>query len=147
MNPSWIYDDGGRKAAGFGGEAGDCVCRAIAIATGKPYRETHDELTTIGWRYTGIWRYSDEPGFDMPWREARRRLRAYIKDSLGWTWTPTMKIGSGCKVHLRAEELPDGRLIAQVTHHLVAVIDGVVHDLGDCSRGGTRCVYGYYRMA
>jgi hypothetical protein len=27
---SWAYDDGGRKAAGFKGDAGDCVTRAIA---------------------------------------------------------------------------------------------------------------------
>jgi hypothetical protein len=25
------------------------------------------------------------------------------------------------------------------------VIDGVIHDTHDCSRGGTRCVYGYWR--
>jgi hypothetical protein len=26
------------------------------------------------------------------------------------------------------------------------VIDGVIHDTHDCSRNGTRCVYGYYRV-
>jgi hypothetical protein len=31
------YDDGGRKAAGFKGRAGDCVTRAIAIAAQLPY--------------------------------------------------------------------------------------------------------------
>ena len=35
--PRWQYNDGGRSAAGFSGKTGDCVCRAIAIATGKPY--------------------------------------------------------------------------------------------------------------
>ena len=35
---SWIHDDGGRRAAGFKGEAGDCATRAIAIATGHEYR-------------------------------------------------------------------------------------------------------------
>ena len=53
-------------------------------------------------------------------------------------------IGSGCRVHLRAEELPPGRLIVSVSRHLVAVIDGVIHDTLDCSRNGSRCVYGYY---
>lgn len=65
----------------------------------------------------------------------------------GWVWTPTMFIGSGCKVHLRGDELPAGRLIVSVSKHLVAVIDGVIHDTYDCSRNGTRCVYGYYRKA
>jgi hypothetical protein len=34
MKPIWQFDDGGRGAAGFKGKTGDCVCRAIAIATG-----------------------------------------------------------------------------------------------------------------
>jgi hypothetical protein len=55
-----------------------------------------------------------------------------------------MAIGQGCKVHLRATELPAGRLIVQVSKHLVAVIDGVIRDTSDPSRGGKRCVYGYY---
>lgn len=32
------YNDGGRAEAGFKGTTGDCVCRAIAIATERPYR-------------------------------------------------------------------------------------------------------------
>ena len=32
-------DDGGRVAAGFEGKTGDCVTRAIAIATGRDYRD------------------------------------------------------------------------------------------------------------
>jgi hypothetical protein len=55
-----------------------------------------------------------------------------------------MRVGSGCRVHLRADELPPGRLIVRVSKHVAAVIDGVIHDTFDCSRGGTRCVYGYF---
>lgn len=40
----FVYDDGGRGAAGFKGAAGDCVTRALAIATGKPYLEVYDDL-------------------------------------------------------------------------------------------------------
>jgi hypothetical protein len=57
-----------------------------------------------------------------------------------------MQIGSGCKVHFRSAELPPGRLIVKVSRHLVAVIDGVIHDTSDCSRRGTRCVYGYWSL-
>jgi hypothetical protein len=57
-----------------------------------------------------------------------------------------MSIGSGCTVHLRDGELPMGRLIVSVSLHLVAVIDGIIHDTHDCSRDGTRCVYGYWRL-
>ena len=37
----WVYDDGGRNAAGFRGKAGDCVARSIAIATRLPYRQVY----------------------------------------------------------------------------------------------------------
>jgi hypothetical protein len=47
-------------------------------------------------------------------------------------------------VHLRDGELPSGRLIVQVSRHVVAVIDGVMHDTHDPSRNGQRAVYGYY---
>jgi len=47
-----------------------------------------------------------------------------VMKSLDWIWTPTMQIGSGCTVHLRADELPSGRLVVSVSKHLTAVIDG-----------------------
>ena len=62
----------------------------------------------------------------------------------GWRWVPCMTIGSGCKVHLRADELPDGNLIVRLSRHLACVRNGVLHDNHDSSRGGTRCCYGYY---
>ncbi len=70
--------------------------------------------------------------------------------ALGFTWTAAMKIGTGCKVHLHASELPTGRLVVVVSKHLTAMIDGIIHDTFDPSREvdgiGRRCVYGYWRM-
>jgi hypothetical protein len=57
-----------------------------------------------------------------------------------------MSIGSGCRVHLRDGELPPGRLVVKVSRHYAAVIGGVLHDTHDSTRGGTRCVYGYWRL-
>ena len=54
-------------------------------------------------------------------------------------------IGTGCVAHLAPGELPEGRVVARVSKHLTAVIDGVIRDTFDPSRGGTRCVYGYWR--
>ena len=56
-----------------------------------------------------------------------------------------MRIGTGCKVHLKSDELPIGRIIVRLSKHVCAVIDGVINDTYDCSREGTRCVYGYYK--
>lgn len=43
---NWVYNDGGRADAGFKGEAGDCVTRAIAIAMDRPYKEVYNELAS-----------------------------------------------------------------------------------------------------
>jgi hypothetical protein len=65
-------------------------------------------------------------------------------DHLGWKWVPTMQVGVGCKVHLREEELPKGRIIVNVARHYAAVIDGVLYDSWDSQQDGNRCVYGYW---
>jgi hypothetical protein len=43
----FVYNDGGRKAAGFKGTTGDCVTRAIAIATDRPYIEVYNALARL----------------------------------------------------------------------------------------------------
>ena len=45
MKTEFNYNDGGRSIAGYKGKTGDCVCRAIAIATGKPYQEIYESLS------------------------------------------------------------------------------------------------------
>lgn len=64
---------------------------------------------------------------------------------LGFSWTPTMAIGSGTQVHVRRGELPtSGRHILNLSRHLSVLIDGKIHDVFDPSRNGTRAVYGYW---
>ena len=64
---------------------------------------------------------------------------------LGWTFIPLMEIGKGCQAHLKANEIPmNDTIICRVSKHLVCVKNGVLNDTYNCSRGGTRCVYGYY---
>lgn len=139
----WVYDDGGRHAAGFDGLTGDCVVRSIAIAAQLPYLEVYRALAD------GMGRYLSRNG-RMGTRSARNGVaksvyHRYLTRTLGWRWVPTMGIGTGCRVHLRRAELPSGRLAVCISGHMTAMIDGVIHDTYDCSRGGTRCVYGYYR--
>jgi hypothetical protein len=133
------YNDGGRKAAGFTGTAGDCTVRAIAIATGQEYLAVYDALFALNkGQNKNPRRCSPRDGGTRT-----KTIRAYMK-SIGWRWVPTMGIGTGCRVHLKADELPNGRLVCRVSKHNVAVVDGVLNDTYDPSRGETRCVYGYY---
>lgn len=140
------YNDGGRKEAGFKGTAGDCVCRAIAIASGLPYKEVYEFLANGNASQRKSKHTRDTK------RSARNGIyttRKWFKDymiSLGFKWTPTMFIGSGCNVHVRPNELPKGRLVLNLSKHSTAFIDGVLQDTYDCSRDGTRCVYGYWQL-
>lgn len=136
-----IISDGGRAGAGFLGSAGDCVTRSIAIATGKKYVEVYNRLN---WLAQAERRGKRKRGISSARNGVYKRTYRRYLESLGWVWHPTMKIGSGCKVHLRESELPSGRLIVTLSKHLTCVIDGVIHDTHDPSRDGTRCVYGYF---
>ena len=137
----FVYDDGGRKAAEYRGDTGDCATRAIAIVTGTPYQNVYQLVNEYGRaERKGKNRRSKSSARTGVWSLTMRRIMA----DLGWSWQPTMAIGQGCTVHLRAEELPGGKLIVRTSKHYVAVINGVVHDTYDPSRDGTRCVYGYW---
>lgn len=152
LSSDWFkFNDGGRAAAGYKGHAGDCVTRAVAIATGKPYQEIYDAMFSAIKEHaegrsrsaTRAARGGGRRGTTPRNGVAKEVTKKYLA-ALGWKWTPTMGIGTGCKVHLKASELPGGRLIVSVSKHLVAVIDGVINDTHDPSRNGTRCVYGYW---
>ncbi|MAK37596.1 MAG: hypothetical protein CMC15_15670 [Flavobacteriaceae bacterium] len=144
-NINYKYNDGGKPKTVKG--KGDCVVRAITIASGLPYTEVadalrpecrkHNKLIKAGKRTTHRGKNSLTSGIH------KEVYHSWLLSN-GWTWTPTMLIGQGCKVHLTKSELPKGTIIARVSRHLVACIDGVINDTYDCSRNGTRCVYGYY---
>ena len=56
----------------------------------------------------------------------------------GWVWHSAPKFKG---VKARAEDMPDGVVIARQARHFVAVIDGAVHDIWNCSH---KMVYGYW---
>ena len=133
--------DGGRSKYFNGQAPGDCVARAIAIATERDYLEVYDALNLLAKK--------ERPRGNRKRSSARTGLtkatsKRYMKELDGWEWVPTMGIGTGCTVHLKEEELPGGRLICTVSKHWCAVIDGVLYDAFDSTREGTRCVYGYW---
>lgn len=133
----FIYNDGGRKEAGFKGTTGDCVCRSVSIATGLPYSEIYKLINEFGKKERRKDKSSARTGV---YKATIRR----IMEHLGWEWHPTMFVGQGCKVHMREDELPKGRIVVNLSRHSAAVIDGVLYDTYDCTRNGTRCVYGYF---
>lgn len=141
-------NDGGREAAGYKGGAGDCVVRAIAIAAEIPYMQVYEDLRAANATYADkrndkLARRLNATGASPRNGNHRNVFHDYILGH-GFDWVPTMKVGAGCQVHMLANELPSGRLIVKVSKHLTAVINGVIQDTHNPSRGGSRCIYGYY---
>jgi hypothetical protein len=137
----WGYNDGGRAASGFKGEADDCVVRAVAIAADLAYRDVYDALNdlTRDARIAGR-RHGARTGIP------RNVYQLYLENH-GFVWYPIMGIGTGTTVHLRDGEIPtEGRHVARLSKHLCAIVDGVVLDTHDPSRNGTRAVYGLFSM-
>ena len=138
----FIYSDGGRSKYFKATDVGDCVTRAICNATGKDYKIVYSDLKELAKheRITKKHKHKSSVRDGV----SKRTLKKYIK-SLGWVWHPVMGIGTGCTMHLTDEDFPPfGTYIVSVSKHLTCVKDGVILDTYDCSRDGSRCVYGYW---
>jgi hypothetical protein len=148
MKTSFVFNDGGAHIK----DRGHCVSRSIAIVTGLPFIEVYTTIKAC-MRATRNARGKDfYDGYALaagakktsPARGVPMPIVHQVLKELGFLWVPTMRIGQGCKVHMRSDELPPGRLIVRLSGHVTAVIDGVEHSTYDSSRNGTRCVYGYW---
>lgn len=130
------YDDGGRSNYFKANKVGDCVCRAIAIASGRDYKEIYNLLyKTMG---------ESPRGGVMTSGVRFKRLMV----ELGFKWVSLCSVGSKQSSHFFVGELPSrGRLVCSAHRHEVAVVDGVVRDTWDSrynSWGEPRRIYGYW---
>lgn len=142
MELEFNYNSGGREKYFTKERVGDCVCRAIAIANDMDYLEVYNMINDYA---------KSEHITKRKKKKSNARNGVYkgtekrILTELGWKWKPTMEIGKGCQCHLRANEIPmDKTIICQVSKHLTVVKNGVINDTYNCSREGTRCVYGIW---
>ena len=137
----FVYSTGGREKYFAKENVGDCVCRAITNATGLDYMEVYNMINDESKsERTGCRKREKSSARNGVYKSTIRK----VMEKLGWTWIPCMTIGSGCQVHLNEKELPKGTLMVSVSKHCTCVKDGVLYDTYDCSREGTRCVYGYF---
>lgn len=152
------YNDGGRSKYFKADNVGDCVTRAIAIATGRDYKEIYDTLNQMAKkestkRHRGHKRSQSRNGV---FKETWKRYLANI----GWVHVSTCAIGSSkSKVKFVDGALPEkGTYIVQLSRYLTTLVDGVINDTYDCSKkqyydwysgdlvtNEERCVYGYWR--
>lgn len=110
-----VHRDGGRRMAGYKGLTGDCVTRALAIATGHPY--------------TSVYKIVDRAGRESGYKNnnAHQGVNGYVTDALMDAFGGKFhKLPHG--TYLRPGVLPDGITIVLMEEHVLAVIDGVAYD-------------------
>jgi hypothetical protein len=128
--------DGGRLDAGFKGRGGDCVVRAIAIATNEPYIRVRRGLAELSSEMTGGLETSAANGVARP-------VSHTWLSNLGWETVITKKS--------YLSDIPlKGIYIASLPRHYVAVVNGVIHDTWDSSvsmktKCGSPVMEGYYQ--
>lgn len=139
----YVYSDGGRAEAGFKGTTNDCVCRAIAIASGLPYKWVYDRLNVLAKEEKPSKR-RHSPKKSSARNGVHRVTYDKLLKELGFVWVPLCRPGQPGP-RLDPANLPKrGRLILRLSKHLAAFVDGTLCDIYDCSRGATRMVYGYW---
>lgn len=147
---SFIYNDGGRKAAGYKGNPGDCVIRAIAIAADMPYNDVYEGMRQRNKQYRDshnnkVSRQLKKRGTSPRNGNYKEVYEPYILE-LGFTWVPLSGIGMSDdkRTKLGRDKMPNGTVILRLGKHLCACIDGVVHDKFNPAENSTRQVYGYW---
>lgn len=126
---NFIFNDGGRKEAGYKGSAGDCGARAMAIALGLDYKTAYKELAQA----------NKDKGLA---KSARNGIYKDVYEDVlkkhGWIWNPAPKfVGRKAK----CSDMPTGTVIARQAGHYVAVTNGIPQDIWDSSE---KMVYGYW---
>jgi hypothetical protein len=125
----FYYNDGGRVESGRRGIAGDCAVRAMAIALDLDYDACYKEIAQAN---------KDNGRAKSVRHGVMKDVYGAVLKRHGWVWHSAPKFKG---VKARAEDMPDGVVIARQARHFVAVIDGAVHDIWNCSH---KMVYGYW---
>ncbi len=129
----FVWDDGGRAACGFVGLTGDCVPRAIAIATGVRYRDVYDTLGS---------QCAKSPRHGVDTETAATFLRERY-------WNQTI----GFDRPFELDDLPMGVVIVHIakannrSQHFCTMVDRIIHDTWDPSDDDDYLVKSYWTSA
>jgi hypothetical protein len=141
------HTDGGRHAAMYVENEieprvnkGDCVTRAIAIATGTPYAEVYEDIKYLCDTEEPI-RYEKKSDVNngvnnriwAPYVEEYFNVASSYKSPAMFDVTDVgeQPINDCGHFHLDADEFSEGTFIVEIWGHLLAIIDGVLHDSWD----------------
>ena len=146
----FMFSDGGRELAGYKGDAGDCVTRAIstAIAWESDSRYEYEKHRSELMKRMSSWRKTSRSKKAKATKSNSVRngtpqevYRPYLED-LGWERVSLVKFGDPTRKEMVKEDIPDGVVILEVSKHLVACVRHAVFDTWDC-REATIFVEGF----
>ena len=132
---SYEYDDGGRRDAGYKGDTGDCVVRAIAIVTGKPYKEVYrvmaTEMKAHGYTASGNAYATSEKKLKTPRKRGQLTVRKVQDKVKGMFGFKKVSLSRGVRPTFEEAHREYGDCLASTTKHVVALKDGALRDTWD----------------
>lgn len=119
------------------GEENDCTVRALANVLGAPYPLAHKILTAAGRKPRDGMRWSE-------WSKVYSRLGLKLMSVHGTTKNArfiakatNVTVSNGVTLEKILTELQSGRYVVHIRGHVLAVIDGKIHDYG-YNKAGSR---------
>lgn len=114
--------------------------RAVAAASGEPLTKIVALVKEVNKELGGVGHVPEEQLQGQAHSRSDVKTSAFdeVMRRMGWVWTNTLT------AHLRADELPPGRLVCHAEEHMVAIIDGVIQDAEGRRCDGTIHVNGYF---
>lgn len=146
INSGQVHTDGGRQHNNsYSGTAGDCVPRAIAIATGMPYSQVYSRLQNL----TNIHNNTSNNNLSRccEYGTDAKIYHPYL-ESMGWRYNPGSRLSFG------SSQLQQGTVMVLIRfhrsgeNHLFTMTNGVAYDTFSPYQRGQQegyNIYGYYK--
>ncbi len=129
------YDDGGRAAAGYRGETGDCVVRAIAICAREDYRAVYrtmaEHMKRNGYAASGNAYATRESNRKEPRRRGQltaRRVQRRVLEAYGFR---RVRLPAGERPTFTEAHRQYGDCVVGTARHMAAIVDGALQDTFD----------------
>ena len=129
----FVPTDGGRAASKRPRQRNDCTVRALALACGVTYDSAYDELAEAGRRCGRGFEFGTWAG-----------TAHFAGRTFRWIGFPAVKGQQRMNPAGFADQHPRGRYILKTAKHVLACVDGMLHDTAAPDPG--RCVYGAWAV-
>lgn len=160
----WRWHDGGRQHSEFRGTTGDCVTRALCIATDRDYEDVYYQLFELKQRWADTHRDKLARRIQhfgaSPRNGVSQKVYGPVLKSQGFEWRACCLVGDRRRLHVIPQELrewhqetigsdclpdlDDYVFVLKLSGHVVTVRHGLLLDTYVDNRDGTRMVYGYW---